>query len=100
MPLEALARKMEYYSRAKHPKVFMRHQRGNPNWGRAMLFAPALPTQFELTVKRLRLTPEMYVSSRELKLWCECNRNRCYVPEWLLKEWHLEVELYYGSGAA
>jgi hypothetical protein len=75
----------------------MRHRRGNPNWGRAMPFAPALPTQFEVTVKRLRLTPKLYTSSRELKRWCESNRNRCYVPEWLLKEWNLDVELYYGA---
>jgi hypothetical protein len=58
---------------------------------------PALPTQFELTTKRLRLTPEMYASSGELKRWCESNRNRCYVPEWLLKQWGLEVELHYGA---
>ena len=59
------------------------HRRGNPNWGRAMPFAPALPTEFELTLKCLRLTPQMYASSRELKRWSESNRNRCYVPEWL-----------------
>jgi hypothetical protein len=84
----------------QHLLNFMRHRRGNPNWGRAMPFALALPTEFELTAKRLRLTPQMYASSRELKRWCESNRNRCYVPEWLLKEWNLQVELYYGPEAA
>jgi hypothetical protein len=91
---------MEYHSLHQHPGIFMRHRRGNPNWGRAMPFAPALPTEFELKVKRLRLAPHMYASSRELKRWCESNRNRCYVPEWLLKEWNLQVELYYGPEAA
>jgi hypothetical protein len=81
-------------------KTFMGHQRGNPNWGRAMPFAPAIPTEFELKVKYLRLTPQMYVSSLELKRWCASNRNRCYVPEWLLKEWNLEVQLYYGPNTA
>jgi hypothetical protein len=81
-------------------EVFMSHRRGNPNWGRAMAFAPALPTEFELIARRLRLTPQMYASSRELKSWCESNRNRCYVPEWLLKEWNLQVDLYYGPEAA
>ena len=76
--------------------VFMRHRRGNPNWGRTTPFAPALPTEFELKVKYLRLTPQMYVFSPELKRWCASNRNRCYVPEWLLKEFNLEVELNYG----
>ena len=78
----------------------MPHRRGNPNWGRAMPFAPALPTEFEIIAKRLRLTPQMYASSRKLKRWCESNRNRCSVPEWLLKEWNLQVELYYGPEAA
>jgi hypothetical protein len=32
--------------------------------------APALATQFELKVRQLQLTPEMYVSSRELRLRC------------------------------
>ena len=65
-----------------------------------MPFAPALPTEFELTVKRLHLTPQMYASSRELKRWCEFNRNRIYVPEWLLKVWSLDVDLYYGPDVA
>ena len=78
----------------------MSHRRGNPNWGQAMPFAPALPTEFELTVKRLRLTPQMYASSSELKRWCESNRNRCYIPEWLLKEWGIRVEINYGQDAA
>jgi hypothetical protein len=28
----------------------------------------------------------------ELRSWCERNRNRCYVPEWLLDEWDLQVD--------
>jgi len=71
-------------------------QRGNPNWCRGTILIPSGPTEFELIVKRLRLTQDLYTSSPELKRWCESNRNRCYVPEWLLKEWKLEVELHYG----
>jgi len=71
-------------------------RRGNPNWGRAAPFISSGPTEFELIVKRLRLTKERYTSSLELKRWCESNRNRCYIPEWLLKAWDLEVEFYYG----
>jgi len=26
----------------------------------------------------------MYASSQELRDWCDCNRNRVYIPEWLL----------------
>ena len=64
-----------------------------------MPFAAAVPTEFELTVKRLRLSPPMYASSRELKRWCESNRNRIYIPEWLLKEWGMKVELSVGAAA-
>jgi hypothetical protein len=52
-------------------------KRGNPNWGRALPPAPALAIEFELRVRHLQLTPEMYTSSIELRTWCEHNRNRC-----------------------
>jgi len=74
-------------------------KRGNPNWGRPIPPTPALATEFELRVRQLQLTPEMYTSSAELRNWCERNRNRCYVPEWLLAEWCITVELYFSSAA-
>ncbi len=52
-----------------------------------------------MMAKRLKLSPEMYVGSNALRNWCPRNRNRCYVPEWLLKEWHMDVEIGYGGGA-
>jgi hypothetical protein len=67
-------------------------KRGNPNWGRPMPSAPALPTEFEQQVRQLQLTARMYASSRDLRAWCERNRNRCYVPEWLLEEWGISVD--------
>jgi hypothetical protein len=77
----------------------LRRKRGNPNWGRPMPPAPVLATEFELRVKQLQLTPEIYASSRELRAWCEQNRNRCYVPEWLLKEWAIAVDLGFNDAA-
>jgi len=47
----------------------------------------------------LGVTEPEYVASVELKRWCERNRNRLYVPEWLLKEWEIEVEAIF-SGVA
>ena len=67
-------------------------KRGNPNWGRPIPPAPALATEFELRVRYLHLTPEMYTSSIELRTWCEHHRNRYYVPEWLLEEWNITVD--------
>ena len=61
--------------------------------------APALATEFELRARHLQLTPEMYASSAKLRTWCEQNRNRCYVPEWLLKEWSITVDLGFNDAA-
>ena len=70
----------------------MIRKRGNPNWGKPMPLGPALPTAFEMQVRRLRLTPHVYASSHELRRWCERNRNRCYIPEWLLDAWDIPVD--------
>ena len=72
----------------------VRRKRGNPNWASGLPLVPstALPTEFEIQVQELKLTPEMYAGSRELKNWCERNRNRVYIPEWLLKKWDISVD--------
>jgi hypothetical protein len=52
-----------------------------------------------MRARQLQLTPEMYASSVKLRTWCERNRNRLYIPEWLLKEWGITVDPGF-SGAA
>jgi hypothetical protein len=54
-----------------------------------------------LTVLRvvLHLTAEMYTSSAELRTWCRQNRNRVYIPEWLLKAWCLTVDPTFSDAA-
>ena len=74
-------------------------QTRQPQLGRLIPLAPAHATEFERRVRQLQLTPEMYVLSRELRDWCWQNRNRCYVPEWLLGEWRITVDPNF-SGAA
>jgi hypothetical protein len=74
-------------------------RRGNPNWGRPLPPVAAYPTEFERLVKQLRLTPQNYADSVELRRWCQRNKNRCYIPERLLQEWGIEVELSYGNDA-
>jgi hypothetical protein len=68
------------------------NRRGNPDWGKSIPIGPALPTAFEMQVRRLRLSPDAYASSDELRSWCERNRNRCYIPEWLLDVWDIPVD--------
>ncbi len=49
------------------------------------------PSEFEAVAKELGLTEQQYAESRELRLWCHENCNRCYIPEWLLKKWGIVV---------
>ena len=53
---------------------------------------PGLVTAFEIQVKHLRLTQQTYTCSVELRRWCENNKNRFYIPEWLLEEWGIIVD--------
>jgi hypothetical protein len=54
--------------------------------------SPVLATEFELRVKQLQLTAEMYTSSAALRAWCDQNKNRIYIPESLLAEWRIAVD--------
>jgi hypothetical protein len=40
----------------------------------------------------LHLTPDAYISSAELHTRCKSNRNRFYIPEWLLDDWGIDVD--------
>jgi len=76
-----------------------KRRRGNPNWGKPQQCPPALPTEFDMQVKRLGLAKAEYVGSFELRRWCERNRNRVYIPEWLLEAWHMQVEAIFSHVA-
>jgi len=78
--------------------VLHRKRRGFPNWA-SHPRAPVLATEFELQVTQLQLTAEMYTYSRELRVWCDRNRNRVYIPEWLLEKWDITVDAIF-SGTA
>jgi hypothetical protein len=77
----------------KLDRVNMTAKRGNPNWGKPwMPEAGPQPSQFEHQIKRLGLTKETCAGSADLRRWCEKNKNRCYIPEWLLALWRLDVD--------
>jgi hypothetical protein len=67
-------------------------QARKPQLGVSRRFAPTLETEFELRATQLQLTPQMYAASVELRSWCRQNKNRCYVPEWLLEAWSVTVD--------
>jgi hypothetical protein len=69
----------------------MRRGRGNPNWGKSC-GVPHIVTEFEKQVRKLGLTKDTCAASSELRIWCESNRNRCYMPEWLLGTWGIPVD--------
>ncbi len=66
--------------------------RGNPNWGRPAESALVLATEFEKQVQQLGLTKQTCAASTQLRNWCERNRNRRYIPEWLLGAWGIHVD--------
>jgi len=74
----------------------MSRRRGNPNWGKPGTLIPSGPTEFEMYAKRLGLSKESYIGSRSLRNWCEHNKNRLYVPEWLLQEWGIVPYISFG----
>ena len=57
------------------------------------LASPDGGTQFERLVVRLGLEgmPEMWSSSKPLRLFAEGHRTRRYIPEELLAQWGLDV---------
>jgi len=67
-------------------------KRCNPNWRLPIGPCQVLATEFERQVRRLELTADMYISSAALRSWCEQNKDRSYVPEWLLAEWQMSPE--------
>lgn len=69
-------------------------RKSNTNWaaGRPSPKQPQKPTEFDQLVHELKLGGEALVHSEELRRWCNENRHRCYVPEWLLKAWGMSVD--------
>jgi hypothetical protein len=43
-------------------------------------------------MRELHLSPDDCAASVELRRWCENNKNRCYIPEWLLKTWGIALD--------
>jgi hypothetical protein len=67
-------------------------KRGNPNWGKPMEPTPAVPTAFEEQLRKLGLNDQNCVTSEKLRQWCQSNKDRCYIPESLLKRWGIPVD--------
>jgi hypothetical protein len=51
-----------------------------------------MPTAFEEQVQELGLNEQTCATSEKLKQWCERNKDRCYIPEQLLKRWGITVD--------
>lgn len=72
----------------------MKKRRGNPNWGKPELYTPSAPTvtAFEKVVQELKLKPDQYLSSSQLRVWVMQHKNSRFVPEALLEAWGLQVD--------
>ena len=71
----------------------MKKKRGNPNWGKPTVQSTAdvQPSSFEEIVRRLRLSPDQYLGSAQLREWVRKNKDQKYVPSELLKAWDFEA---------
>jgi hypothetical protein len=49
---------------------FMARRRGNPNWGKADLMGPVIPTitAFDRVTRELNLQPDQFIRSTQLRL--------------------------------
>lgn len=62
-----------------------RMNRRHGNWA----VPTTMTTAFETRARELNLIAATYFDSEDLPRWCEDNREKCYIPEWLLKAWGL-----------
>jgi len=71
----------------------MKRKHGNPNWGKPDIHptAPIQPNSFEEVVRKLRLLPEQYADSIQLKDWVRKNKDQKYVPSDLLEAWDFDA---------
>jgi hypothetical protein len=69
--------------------------RGTPNSARsdALTPPPFSESSFERVVDSLKLSPEQYQSSSELREWVLQNKDHKYVPPDLLKAFGFQVNL-------
>jgi len=66
-------------------------KRGNPRFSQGLGAAPdpPIPSDFERVAAHLKLSPDQYLSSPQLRAWVERNWRQKFVPEKLLKAWGL-----------
>jgi hypothetical protein len=76
-------------------RIFMAPQGGNSNSPRpgATKALPILGSSFERVVVSLKLSPEEYESSPQLREWVLQNKDHKYVPPELLKAFGFQVNL-------
>jgi len=81
-------------------RYFMHRQHGNRFWGSGITpHQPAAMCEFEMFTQQLGLSEHEYSSSLHLRTWCDEHKNRCYIPEWLLKRWNMRVDTEVGEVA-
>ena len=67
--------------------------RGNPSWGHARIEHPsATITEFEFLLEKRGIPLQHAHESRVVKIWVEKNYRSRYVPEKLLKHFHLSLD--------
>lgn len=68
-------------------------RRGNPTWGQMGKPLPIIESQFDKLVRQLELQPSEFDHDPTLVAWVRKNCHKRYVPEWLLDELGLTVDV-------
>jgi hypothetical protein len=54
---------------------------------------PRGASTFEHVARHLHLSPSEYATSAKLKEWVRRNKDRKYVPSYLLVAWHFDIDI-------
>jgi len=69
----------------------------NRNWGKAMSLEDKYGahniSEFDKIVAKLQLTPDQYEHSQSLRNWIERHHKQHYVPEYLLLQLNIRIEV-------
>jgi hypothetical protein len=72
--------------------AYQRSQAWKSELGKADEGRPRCSYCVEEQVQNLGLNEQTCATSEKLRQWCQSNKDRCYIPEWLLKQWGIPVD--------
>src|SRR5580704_866947 len=86
------------YGRTSH---YPKHaaQTGQSQLGASHAARPSARNRIRTTSQNVAAHAGNVCFLRRVRQWCWQNRNRCYIPEWLLEKWRIAVDPYTSDAA-